>query len=654
MKLTVGMATYDDYDGVVFSIQALRLYHHVDELLVVDNNPGSLAARHLADFCQKTGARYIPMPEPVGTSAPRNRVFTEATGDVVLCMDSHVLIQPGALQLLREWFIDVSSHNDLDMALLHGPMMLDSFNGIQTHFDSVWRAEMWGIWGHAWRCRCSDHARFIFSMQPSEYQQTYYLPISPKENLAACPYCGNKLPDLSWSQHESQMLALGFEPCALKDDEPAFDIPGQGLGLFACRKDAWLGFNPHFRGFGGEEMYIHEKFRKANRRVFCLPFLKWWHRFGRPSGVKYPLTRWNKVRNYVLGHNELGLPLDPVHAHFVTTNLMTQSQWDYLVADPIHRPSNPNVLSVPSPKEIPAPSITQLYQAARGTSRDLDQHMDQLRLLAGLCDNITEISKRKESTIAFVASGRPVISYNTESGDQTYQTLIRIAPNFQWHDQNSTQVESIAATDLLFIDSEHTYARLKEELNKYATAVRRFIILHDTQLHGERGADNGPGLNQALREFTADNPAWFVYYYTPNQFGLTVLGIRPSDRPANKIHAWAPMYGPGTELTNLLSSLGVVSKPNCTCRAMANQMDIWGVQGCREPAHHQQILTTIHSNKDKWGWKDRVLAITKAVTSGLAFKLNPLDPFPSLIDEAIRRAELAEQSRLTSIEIEGH
>ncbi len=27
-KLTIGMATYDDYDGVYFSIQALRLYHN--------------------------------------------------------------------------------------------------------------------------------------------------------------------------------------------------------------------------------------------------------------------------------------------------------------------------------------------------------------------------------------------------------------------------------------------------------------------------------------------------------------------------------------------------------------------------------------------------------------------------------------------------
>ena len=42
-KMTIGMATYDDYDGVYFSLQAIRLYHPEilddTELLVIDNHP---------------------------------------------------------------------------------------------------------------------------------------------------------------------------------------------------------------------------------------------------------------------------------------------------------------------------------------------------------------------------------------------------------------------------------------------------------------------------------------------------------------------------------------------------------------------------------------------------------------------------------------
>jgi hypothetical protein len=90
----------------------------------------------------------------------------------------------------------------------------------------------------------------------------------------------------------------------------------QGLGAFSCRKSAWPGFNPAFRGFGGEEGYIHEKFRRAGGRCLCLPWFRWMHRFGRPRGVPYPLTIEDKLRNYVLGHAELGLDLGPVLGHF--------------------------------------------------------------------------------------------------------------------------------------------------------------------------------------------------------------------------------------------------------------------------------------------------------------------------------------------------
>jgi hypothetical protein len=95
-----------------------------------------------------------------------------------------------------------------------------------------------------------------------------------------------------------------------------FEIPMQGMGVFSCRRTAWPGFNPLFRGFGGEEGYIHEKFRQAGARCLCLPWLRWTHRFGRPAGVPYPLTVEEKLRNYVIGFAELGLDLTPVLAHF--------------------------------------------------------------------------------------------------------------------------------------------------------------------------------------------------------------------------------------------------------------------------------------------------------------------------------------------------
>jgi hypothetical protein len=47
-RLCVGMATYDDFDGVWFTIQAIRMYHREvlpdRSFLLIDNHPDGAAA----------------------------------------------------------------------------------------------------------------------------------------------------------------------------------------------------------------------------------------------------------------------------------------------------------------------------------------------------------------------------------------------------------------------------------------------------------------------------------------------------------------------------------------------------------------------------------------------------------------------------------
>jgi hypothetical protein len=89
----------------------------------------------------------------------------------------------------------------------------------------------------------------------------------------------------------------------------------QRLGAFSCRKSAWP-VSPRFRGFGGEEGYIHEKFRQAGRRTLCLPWFVWTHRFVRARGVPYANTLEDRLHNYIVGHAGLGLDLAPIVSHF--------------------------------------------------------------------------------------------------------------------------------------------------------------------------------------------------------------------------------------------------------------------------------------------------------------------------------------------------
>ena len=253
-KLTIGMATYDDYDGVYFSVQALRMYHseiaEECELLVVDNNPTGPCAQQLKRLDQQIdGYRYVPLPDVHGT-AVRDYIFHHAAGDYVVCMDCHVFIVPGAIEKLLNYFAENPDSRDL----LQGPMIYDDLVKIATHLEPSWREGMYGTW--------------------------------------ATDVRGNDL------------------------EGGPFEIPMQGLGVFACRKDAWQRFNPRFRGFGGEEGYIHEKFRQAGSRTLCLPFLRWMHRFARPMGVPYPLRWKDRIWNYWLGCAELNLDIDPMKDHF--------------------------------------------------------------------------------------------------------------------------------------------------------------------------------------------------------------------------------------------------------------------------------------------------------------------------------------------------
>jgi len=248
-ELTIGMATYDDFDGVYFTLQALRLYHDLDdtELLVVDNYGCRHTKELVRDWVRGT---YVLANDIAGTATAKDLVFRNASGAAVLCCDSHVLFPPGVVARLKRFHRENPTCDDL----LQGPLVYDDGELVSTHFDPVWREQMWGIWA--------------------------------------------------------------TDPRGLDCDGEPFDIPMQGLGAFSCRTDAWLGFHPGFRGFGGEEGYIHEKFRRAGRRCLCVPWLRWMHRFGRPRGTPYPLTVEDKLRNYVLGHIELGLDLAPVLAHF--------------------------------------------------------------------------------------------------------------------------------------------------------------------------------------------------------------------------------------------------------------------------------------------------------------------------------------------------
>jgi glycosyltransferase involved in cell wall biosynthesis len=321
MKLTIGMAHHDDFHGAYFTIQdivkELRYNGRSDllreiEFLVVDNNPESSHGRELKTFITNNvpNGRYVDYSESVGTSSSRNKVVEEASGEFVLVMDCHVLLCPTNKVLIK--LFNFLHENPDTRDLYSGPLVYDNIQNISTHYNSRWGCEMWGQWGCTFSCSCGE----LFSvLKDDNTDNNQYVTMVEQKPIKKCIKCNTTLPVISFYGHEAALPKLGYRQVGFRDESP-FEIFAQGLGLFLTKKDAWMGFNPHARGFGGEEVYIHTKYRQDGRKAICLPFLKWLHRFTRPDGVTYPLTLENKARNYILEFTELGLDLQPIHENF--------------------------------------------------------------------------------------------------------------------------------------------------------------------------------------------------------------------------------------------------------------------------------------------------------------------------------------------------
>ena len=661
-KLTVGLATHRDYSGVYFTLGALKLYH-ADvlpqvEVLVIDQSPDNPDMPALADEVKKlaagygqlgtAGGRYVPYTDRMGTSASRDRIFAEARGEYVAVLDCHVLLAPGCLSALLGHFaanpdsLDIVSGPILTDGVMHGGRWLP----MATHYADHWRDRMWGVWASAWACPCGGR----FAPYPEGGLCRYETVGMQPQPIKACPDCGKKLPMLEWPGHETHLLSYGYTNLGASD-APAFPIPGQGLGFFACRKAAWPGFNPNTWGFGGEELYIHEKFRRQGGQALCLPACRWLHRFPRPDAQpSYVNTDWYKCRNYVLEFLEMGWPLDPVRQHFVVdTKVVPQAEWDAMVADPLARVHGPDAsyqqptMVRGQPQQTRKQTTASIYAALCQIKRDLDQHLPLLRELASGCNSVLEFSKRRESLAAWLAAEpAPTIvrAHNLEQ-DGMVQTLKALAAAegktaLELDNLPSTALADCPDVDLLYIDTVHHADRLRGELAKFGPHALHYIVARGTGSFGVQAEGGGPGLFDALREWVEENPDWFVMYHTNNQYGITVLSRVAADKPPQPLLPWPPGWGPGSELMALMASLGIKEKPNCDCRAKAVQMDRWGIDGCE--AHYDEIVGWLREGAQRWGWLEKLSAAAKAVTSGLAWQLNPADPYPGVVRAAIDAA----------------
>lgn len=117
----------------------------------------------------------------------------------------------------------------------------------------------------------------------------------------------------------------------------------------------------------------------------------------------------------------------------------------------------------------------------------------------------------------------------------------------------------------------------------------------------------------------------------------------PAPSSSERLRAIEAGHGVGSQIWRLLAEIGVQHDPSCDCLAWAEKLNAWGVAGCR--LARAEIVEHLRSERQRYGWARSIIAAARAaagVASDLAAGrrpwLNPLDPFGSLVDEAIRRA----------------
>lgn len=219
MKLTISMATYDDYDGVYFTIQSIRLHQRLPketEFIILENNPNSEHGKALAQFAKTVPGLQVVNITNRKSSFVKYDIATLATGDIILGLDCHVLLQTGFITTLMSYWEEHPDSRDM----LTGPLLYNDLRTISVKMEPRWR-------GHDYGCWASDDAS----------------------------------------------MAAGLP----------FPVEMQGMGCFSFLKKHFPKINTAFSGFGAEEWYIAEKVRQNDGLVICHPLLGWNHRFDWPK-----------------------------------------------------------------------------------------------------------------------------------------------------------------------------------------------------------------------------------------------------------------------------------------------------------------------------------------------------------------------------------
>jgi hypothetical protein len=182
---------------------------------------------------------------------------------------------------------------------------------------------------------------------------------------------------------------------------------------------------------------------------------------------------------------------------------------------------------------------------------DLSEHLYTIKKYAEKCEHVTELGVRwVVSTWALLAAGPKklnsfdVIHYMRHGvpSNKISDAASAQGTEFNFYEENVLTTDKLEPTDLLLLDTLHSYKQVKLELELHARKVRKFIIVTNAVTYGNTNEGPVPvekltgeslhlhnklqdkqGVMTAVKEFVEENPEWRVKEFFKNCNGLCVL-----------------------------------------------------------------------------------------------------------------------------------
>jgi len=172
--------------------------------------------------------------------------------------------------------------------------------------------------------------------------------------------------------------------------------------------------------------------------------------------------------------------------------------------------------------------IDSIYKFWCDTPSNMMKEIQTIYKYASECKHITEFGFGIGRSGSAILAARPKTYISYDIRDYGPRKLYEdIASNlnidFRFILASSIEID-IESTEMIFIDSWHTFDHKTKELERHNFNISKYILIHDTRTCGHVGEDGSkPGYLQAIRNFLLKYENWYLKEIKQDGNGIVVL-----------------------------------------------------------------------------------------------------------------------------------